>query len=63
MLGVDEALTRLAQLHPRQARLVEMRFFAGLEMEEVARALGVSLSTAEADWRMARAWLHRELTR
>ena len=63
VLALDEALLRLTGLHSRQARVVEMRFFGGLTVEEVAAALGVSAPTVESDWRMARTWLHRELTR
>lgn len=61
LLDVDEALAQLALLDERQARLVELRFFAGLEMPEVAAVLGVSLSTAEREWRAARAWLGRRM--
>ncbi|HEX6883517.1 MAG TPA: ECF-type sigma factor [Planctomycetota bacterium] len=61
LLDVDEALAQLALLDERQARLVELRFFAGLEMAEAAAALGVSLSTAEREWRAARAWLGRRM--
>lgn len=61
-LALDDALTRLAALDARQARVVELRFFGGLSMEDVAEHLGVSKRTAETDWSMARAWLHRELT-
>ncbi len=61
LLALDEALTRLADLHPRQAQVVELRFFAGLEIEEVADALGVSTPTVKRDWTAARAWLNREL--
>lgn len=60
-VGIDAALERLAAMDPDKARLVELRFFAGLTMEEAARAMGVSESTAARDWRFARAWLHREL--
>jgi RNA polymerase sigma-70 factor (ECF subfamily) len=63
LLALDEALRRLEELHERQARLVELRFFAGLSMDEAARALGVSPRTAALDWSMARAWLHAELSR
>lgn len=59
--AVHEALERLSALHPRQAEAVELRFFGGLSNALVARALGVSLRTAEGDWAMARAWLKREL--
>ena len=57
VLALDDALHQLAKLHERQARVVELRFFAGLTAEESAEVLDVSLSTIEADWRMARAWL------
>jgi RNA polymerase sigma factor (TIGR02999 family) len=63
VLALDEALERLAKLDERQARVVEYRFFGGLEMEEIAEALGVSKRTVEGDWRVARAWLHRELSK
>lgn len=63
LLALDEALTRLAQLHPRQAKVVEYRFFGGMEIEAVADALGVSTPTVKRDWTAARAWLNRELTR
>lgn len=59
--ALAEAIERLAGLDERKARVVEMRFFAGLTMEEIAPLLDVSLSTVEADWRFARAWLAREL--
>lgn len=61
ILQVDECLTRLGALDARQARVVEMRVFAGMTVEETAEALGVSPRTVELDWRMARAWLMREL--
>ncbi len=61
MESLDEALTRLEAREPRQARVVECRFFAGLGIEETARALGVSAPTVKRDWAMARAWLFREL--
>ncbi|MDT8341992.1 MAG: ECF-type sigma factor [Longimicrobiales bacterium] len=57
VLALDEALTELAALDPRQARLVEYRFFGGLEITEIAALLGVSESTLHRDWRAARAWL------
>lgn len=63
VLDLDEALTRLAVRSPRSARVVEMLHFAGLQLDETAALLGVSLSTAKADWSFARAWLHRELER
>ncbi len=61
LLALDEALTRLAAAHPRQAQVVELRFFAGMEIEAVADALGVSAPTIKRDWTAARAWLNREL--
>lgn len=63
VLALDEALSRLAEAQPRVAELVELRYFAGLRMEEAAAALGVSLATAERDWRFGRTWLRRELER
>jgi RNA polymerase sigma factor (TIGR02999 family) len=61
VLAVDEALTRLAALDGDQARLVELRFFAGLTVEEIAPLLGRSERTVKREWRLARAWLFREL--
>jgi len=62
LVAIDEALERLAAADPRKARVVELRFFGGLSMEETAEALGVSLRTAHNDWAFARAWLYRFLT-
>lgn len=62
MLFVDQALERLAALSPRQARLVELRYFAGLTTEDAAAALEISEATAKRDWVAARAWLLRELS-
>jgi RNA polymerase sigma factor (TIGR02999 family) len=61
LLALDEAMTRLAAVDPVRARLVELRFFAGLSNEEAARVLGISAATAKRYWRYARAWLHREV--
>lgn len=61
VIAIDEALERLAQIDARQSRLVELRFFAGLNVEEVAEVMGVSAVTIKREWRSARAWLHREL--
>lgn len=61
LLELDEALTRLEALEPRQARVVEYRFFVGLRDKEIAEALGVSVPTVRLDWRTARAWLGTEL--
>ena len=63
LVAVDDALDRLAARDPRKARVVELRFFGGLSMDETAQALGVSPRTAHNDWAFARAWLYRELTR
>jgi len=62
MLVLDEALERLGRESPRQSRVVELRYFGGLSVEETARTLGVSASTVKGDWRVARAWLARELS-
>jgi RNA polymerase sigma-70 factor, ECF subfamily len=62
LVAVDDALERLAAHDPRKARVVELRFFGGLSMDETAQALGVSPRTAQNDWAFARAWLYRELT-
>ena len=61
MVDLDEALQRLAALDERQSKIVELRFFGGMSVEEVAHVLGISRSTVEFEWRMARAWLRREL--
>ncbi len=62
LLALDEALIRLAQYDPRKSQVVELRYFGGLSLEEVAEVLGVSLATVKRDWTTARAWLKRELT-
>src|SRR5690606_1221591 len=61
ILELEDELSRLAQLHPRSARVVELRFFAGLEMEEIATQLGVTARTVRNDWATARAWLRVRL--
>ena len=61
LISLDEALTRLALLDARQARVVECRFFAGMDVEETAAVLGISPATVKRDWTAARAWLNREL--
>jgi RNA polymerase sigma-70 factor (ECF subfamily) len=61
LLAIDEAMSRLARLDGRKARLVELRFFAGLTSEQAADALGIARSTAAEEWRIARAWLYNEL--
>jgi RNA polymerase sigma factor (TIGR02999 family) len=60
--ALDEALTRLEKIDAEQARIVELRFFAGFSIEETADALGMSPATLKRRWALARAWLHRELT-
>jgi len=62
IVALDEALTRLAELDQRQSKIVEMRFFAGMSEEETGQALGISARTVKRDWRIARAWLFKELT-
>jgi RNA polymerase sigma factor (TIGR02999 family) len=62
LVAVDGALEKLALEDPRKARVVDLRFFGGLSMEETAEALGVSLRTVHSDWAFARAWLFRTLT-
>jgi RNA polymerase sigma factor (TIGR02999 family) len=61
VVALDEALARLAGLDHRQARVVELRYFGGMSIEETAHALGVSHATVEREWRTARLWLRREL--
>jgi DNA-directed RNA polymerase specialized sigma24 family protein len=60
--ALDEALTRLERLDPEQARIVELRYFVGLGVEEAARALDISPATLKRRWALARAWLFRELS-
>ncbi len=61
LLAIDEALDRLTKLDAQQARVVELRFFSGLSVEETAAVLGVSPKTVKRDWSVARAWLRREI--
>jgi RNA polymerase sigma factor (TIGR02999 family) len=61
VLALSDALDRLAAASPRRAELVKLRYFAGMTVPEVARHLGISQSTAEADWTYAKAWLKREM--
>jgi RNA polymerase sigma factor (TIGR02999 family) len=61
LVALDDALTALAALDPRQAQVVELRFFGGLSIEETAEVLHVSPGTVRRDWSLAQAWLHREL--
>jgi len=62
ILALHEAMNRLAEFSPRQSQVVELRFFGGLTIREAAYVLGVSIETVKLDWRMARAWLLRELS-
>jgi RNA polymerase sigma factor (TIGR02999 family) len=61
LIALDEALQTLEKLDPRQARVVELRFFAGLSLEETAEALNISVTSVRRDWSSAKAWLYREL--
>lgn len=61
LLALNEALDELAQMDPQQSRIVELKFFGGLSIEETAEVLGISHATVERDWKMARAWLRRQL--
>jgi len=61
VLALEEALQRLAVFDERQARVVELRFFGGLSMDEIAGLLNLSKRSVEADWTLARTWLHHEL--
>lgn len=62
LLALDEALTRLAEMDKQQEQIVELRYFSGLTIEETAEVLGVSPATVKRDWKMTKAWLHRELS-
>jgi RNA polymerase sigma factor (TIGR02999 family) len=61
LIALDDALTTLASLDPQQSRLIELRFFGGLSIEETAVVLGISPATVKREWATARAWLHREM--
>ncbi len=60
--ALDQALTRLEEIDPRLSQVVEMRFFAGLSLEEIAAVQEISLSTVKRDWNAAKLWLYRELS-
>jgi RNA polymerase sigma factor (TIGR02999 family) len=62
LVALDEALTALEALHPRKSQVVELRYFAGLSLEETAEALRVSIDTVKRDWRFAKLWLFSELS-
>ena len=61
LVALDEAMQALNKLHPRRTRVVELRYFGGLNNQEVSEVLGVSETTIERDWRFAKAWLYREM--
>lgn len=62
IVALDEALERLSQIDEQQSRIVELRFFSGLTVEETAAILAISPATVKRDWSMAKAWLHREIS-
>ena len=62
VLALDEALEHLHKVHERQARVVELKFFGGMKMQEIAEEIGVSIKTIEIDWKVAKAWLNNFLT-
>ena len=59
VLSIDEALEKLSEVHERQAKVVELKFFGGMKMQEIADELGVSIKTIEIDWKVAKAWLRK----
>jgi len=61
LLALNEALNNLAAIDPQQSRVVELRVFGGLTVEETAEALGISTRTVKREWSMAKAWLHRQI--
>ena len=63
IVALDDALKELAKIDPRQSRVVELRFFAGLSLAEISEALEIAPATVQRDWTAARAWLHREISR
>jgi RNA polymerase sigma factor (sigma-70 family) len=63
LIALDNALNELARLDPQQSRIVEMRFFAGLSIEDTAEVIGISRTTVKREWATARAWLLREMSR
>ena len=62
LIALDTSLTKLEQIDPQQCRIVELRFFSGLSIEDTADALGISPATVKRDWAMAKAWLYREIS-
>jgi RNA polymerase sigma factor (TIGR02999 family) len=63
LVALDEALTKLALIDPRKAQIVELKYFGGMTIEEVAEVVEVSTPTVEREWRMAKIWLHREVSK
>jgi RNA polymerase sigma factor (TIGR02999 family) len=63
VVALDDALLGLAKIDPRQSRVVELRFFAGLSLEQISEVLEIAPATVQRDWTAARAWLHREMAR
>jgi RNA polymerase sigma factor (TIGR02999 family) len=63
LIALDDALQELSRLDPQQSRIVELRFFGGLSIDETSRVLGISAATVKRDWATARVWLHREIHR
>jgi RNA polymerase sigma factor (TIGR02999 family) len=63
LVALDDALKGLAKLDPRQSRIVELRFFGGLSIEETSAVLGISPATVKRDWTTAKVWLHREMSK
>ena len=61
VVALDDALERLSELDPQQSRIVELRFFGGLTIEDTSEVMGISPATVKRDWTSARAWLHREI--
>ena len=62
VIAIDDALHALAEVDPRQSRVVELRFFAGLSLEEISEVMGIATATVQRDWTAARAWLYREIS-
>ena len=63
LIALDEALTRFAEFDPQQAKIVELKYFAGMQIDEIAEALQISPATVKREWNSAKAWLHNEITR
>lgn len=63
VIALNDAMAKLAKIDPQQERIVELRYFGGLSLDEAAHVLGISRATAARDWQVAKAWLHREISR